>query len=140
MNILGVDPGRDKTGLAVVDATGKILWRTVVETSRLPIELAPLLSSWNIALIALGNSTSSQNARAQIESVRPDLPIELVDERNSTLEARVLYFEAHPPRGWRRLWPLSLQVPPVPIDDFAAAIIARRALSSGLTCSKEPEA
>ena len=128
MNILGVDPGRDKTGLAVVDSMGAILWRAVVETSRLTLELPPLLTSWNVARIALGNSTSSQNARAQIESVCPNVPIELVNERNSTLEARALYFEAHPPRGWRRLWLLSLQVPPIPTDDFAAAIIARRAL------------
>lgn len=138
--LLGIDPGRDKTGLAVIDATGAILWRAVVETSRLPVELAPVLASWKVARIALGNSTSSQNARAQIESVSAGLPIELVNERNSTLEARALYFEAHPPRGWRRLCPLSLQVPPVSIDDFAAAIIARRALESGLQRLKEPEA
>jgi hypothetical protein len=51
-----------------------------------------------------------------------------VNERDSTLEARDLYWKEVPPRGWRRLVPLSLQVPPEPIDDFAAVVLARRHL------------
>ncbi|HKM17981.1 MAG TPA: pre-16S rRNA-processing nuclease YqgF, partial [Limnochordia bacterium] len=34
----------------------------------------------------------------------------------------------HPPRGWRRLLPVSLQTPPVPIDDYVAVILAQRYL------------
>lgn len=131
MNILGVDPGRDKTGLAVVDQTGAILWRAVVETSRLELELQLLLEKWPVERVALGNSTSSKAAQARIaiQTKNRDIAVELVDEKNSTLEARTLYFEAHPPRGWKRLLPLSAQVPPVPVDDFAAVIVARRLLA-----------
>ena len=132
MNILGVDPGREKTGLAVVDLEGTIQWRAIIETALLRTEIEPLLTRWTIERVALGNSTSSQTARAQIEVVveANGVALELVDEKNSTLEARPLYFEAHPPRGWRRLLPTSAQVPPVPVDDFAAVVVARRLIEA----------
>jgi hypothetical protein len=52
----------------------------------------------------------------------------LAEEAETTLVARRRYFRDHPPRGWRRLLPLSLQVPPEPYDDYAAAIIGERYL------------
>ena len=133
MNVLGVDPGRDKTGLAVVGSDGHIHFRVIAETSRLAQEVEPLVSQWMIQRIALGNSTSSKTARAAIETLIhkrgwQNVEIEMVDETNSTLEARTLYFEANPPRGWRRWIPFSSQVPPVPVDDFAAVVVARRLL------------
>jgi RNase H-fold protein (predicted Holliday junction resolvase) len=130
MNILGVDPGREKTGLAVVDFEGTIQWRAIIETARLKSEIEPLLAQWNIERVALGNSTSSNDARARLEGLLEGkgIPLEMVDEKNSTVEARALYFEAHPPRGWRRLLLFSSQVPPVPVDDFAAVVVARRSL------------
>ena len=59
------------------------------------------------------------------------LPIHLVDEYETSREARGLYFAEHPPRGWRRLVPLGLQLPERPIDDYAAILIARRFLARG---------
>jgi RNase H-fold protein (predicted Holliday junction resolvase) len=57
------------------------------------------------------------------------VPVTYVDERETTLRARSLYFADHPPRGWRRLIPLGMQMPPRPIDDYAAVLIARRYLA-----------
>ncbi len=133
MNILGVDPGRDKTGLAVVASDGHVHFRVIAETSRLAEEVEPLVSQWMVGRIALGNSTSSKTARVELETLIQkrgwqNVEIELVDETNSTLEARTLYFEANPPRGWRKWIPFSSQVPPVPVDDFAAVVVARRLL------------
>ncbi len=132
MNILGIDPGRDKTGLAVVGSDGTILWHAIIETPRLESQIESLLSKWRIERIALGNSTSSKEARTRIQAVLQgkSIVLEMVDEKNSTLEARTLYFEAHPPRGWRRLLPISAQVPPVPVDDFAAVVVARRLIEA----------
>ena len=56
------------------------------------------------------------------------MPVHLIDERETTLRARALYFADHPPRGWRRLIPLGMQLPPCPIDDYAAVLIGRRFL------------
>lgn len=138
MNVLGIDPGRAKTGLAVVDASGAILSRAIIETAQLEAQVRSLLLAWPIERVALGDSTSSKSARAHLEAVLQGtaLIVEMVDEKNSTLEARGLYFEAYPPHGWKRFVPLSLQVPPVPVDDFAAVVVARRLLQTRTATSE----
>jgi RNase H-fold protein (predicted Holliday junction resolvase) len=132
MNILGVDPGRQKTGLALIDQSGQILWRSIVPTDEFGVAVARLLEEWPVDHIALGHSTGSEAAAIVLKKLleaRPSpVKVGIVDERDSTLEARELYFEAHPPLGLRRLIPRGLQCPSEPIDDFAAAILARRAL------------
>lgn len=75
--------------------------------------------------------------RARLSTLAPALKVVAVEERNSTLEARALYWQEKPPRGWRRVLPLSLQEPPEPVDDFAAVVLARRFLKS-LKAADEP--
>jgi len=127
--ILGIDPGREKTGLAVIDGQ-KIVWRAIILPANLLEELRAVAQKFALNKIALGDSTSSQDARKQLENAEflKSIPLQIVVEKNSTLEARTLYFEEFPPRGLKKLIPLSLQVPPENVDDFAAAVIARRAL------------
>ena len=72
--------------------------------------------------VFLGDGTGMNMFKAHLRGVFPDVTV--VDERNSTLEARLTYWELHPPRGWRRLLPMSLQTPPRPVDDLAAYGIA----------------
>jgi RNase H-fold protein (predicted Holliday junction resolvase) len=134
-HILGIDPGRQKTGLALIDAAGLIVWRTIASTPELGPVLSEILEKWPVSRVALGHSTGSEAAATLIKAVLAergsDAVLEIVNERDSTLEARSLYFEAYPPRGLSRLVPQSLLCPPVPIDDFAAAILARRAQATG---------
>ncbi len=127
-NVLGVDPGRLKTGVAIINRDGDILWHAIVAPDSLESRLPELLRQWQIAVVALGDSTASDAARAQIERALADTNIELriVDESGSTLEARPLYWADNPRTGWRALVPLSLQEPPEPIDDYAAVVVARR--------------
>lgn len=132
MNILGIDPGRAKTGLAVVNQNGAILWRAIVVPAELGATLPALIETWRVGALALGNSTSSESARTQIASLELGVAVRVVDESGSTLEARALYWADNPPTGWRRVVPLSLQEPPTPIDDYAAAIVARRALGCSI--------
>lgn len=126
--VLGVDPGRAKTGLAVVNQSGEILWRAIIAPAELGERLPELVEKWRVGVLALGDSTASENARAQIESLALDVALRVVNESGSTLEARALYWKDNPPMGWRRVVPISLQEPPTPVDDYAAAIVARRAL------------
>ncbi len=132
MNILGIDPGRQKTGLAIVDEAGAIVWRAIVPSVELGATVEELLGKWPLARVALGDSTGSSLAACIIETLlettKASAKLEIVNERDSTQEARPLYFAAHPPRGWKRFVPLGLQCPPEPIDDFAAVVLARRAL------------
>ncbi len=132
MNLLGIDPGRLKSGLAIINSDGQILWRAIIAPDSLEERLPALLDEREISRIALGDSTASEGARAQIERVlgarESAIELRIVDETGSTLEARELYWQDNPRRGWRRLLPLSLQEPPEPIDDYAAAVVARRGL------------
>ena len=66
--------------------------------------------------------------RQRLQLAWPELPIFVMDEYRTTEEARREYWKVHPPTGWRRLLPLTLQVPPVPVDDFAAVLLAQRYL------------
>ena len=51
-----------------------------------------------------------------------------VDERNTTLEARSLYWRLHRPGIFVRLLPEGMRVPPRVIDDLAAWAVALRGL------------
>lgn len=128
--VLGIDPGRVKAGLALVDATGSVIWRAIVPAGELRARLETVFEANEVTRIALGDSTASAETAALLKEILAaknlDLRVEMVDERDSTLQARAVYFEHHPPRGWRRLVPLSLQNPPEPVDDFAAVVLTRR--------------
>jgi RNase H-fold protein (predicted Holliday junction resolvase) len=130
--VLGVDPGSSKVGLAVVQSSNdgrKILLRGVVEIPNLRSELNAYLRSFKINFAVIGNGTNSKKVQEMIRECAPGLSILILDERDTSIRARERYWEHHPRRGWRRLLPSSLQVPPEPIDDFVAVILAENALS-----------
>jgi hypothetical protein len=120
--VLAIDPGREKCGLAAVDAAEGLLERAVVPRSRLPDTLRDWCARHRPDLLLLGSGTGSHDLLIPLG----DLPVPLrqVPERDSTRLARERYFTHHPPRGWRRLIPRSLQTPPVPVDDYAAWVLA----------------
>jgi hypothetical protein len=123
-------PGRDKCGVAVVVAlptgTQNILERSIVARHNLSKVAVGLVEQHAVKLIVLGHATTSSTLQQQLRTVLPEVELITVDETGSTLEARNLFWKEHRPRGWRRLVPLSLQVPPQPVDDFAAVVLAQR--------------
>jgi RNase H-fold protein (predicted Holliday junction resolvase) len=123
--VLGIDPGSRKAGYAVVtDATSAPLALGIQPLEALIAQLGPLVKRFGIESVALGRGT---NAAALHELIEPlGIPVHLIDETETTLRARSLYFSDNPPKGWRRLIPVTLQLPPRPIDDYAALLIARR--------------
>ncbi|MBV9233850.1 MAG: pre-16S rRNA-processing nuclease YqgF [Candidatus Eremiobacteraeota bacterium] len=128
--VIGVDPGSAKAGYALVGRGGDVLRAGIESLEQLPARLAQLLAESEAEAIALGRGT---NARCVLPMLTPlGLPVHLVDERETTRLARRLYFEEHPPTGWRRLIPVGLQLPMRPIDDYAAILIARRFLARGV--------
>ncbi len=126
--ILAIDPGKDKCGLAVVDADLKVIEKKVVPRSSLPEEITELTITHKVKTIILGKSKWGKLIDKEIANLPIKVSIIFLNEKYSTLEGRKRYFQAHPPRGWRRLIPLSLQLPPVPYDDFVAVILAERYL------------
>jgi len=127
MTILGVDPGTRKVGFAVVDDRGQPHDLGIEQIADFVARVRLLMEQWAFAVIAVGTGTNARTLGGELAGL--GIPVTYVDERETTLRARSLYFADHPPRGWRRLIPLGMQLPPRPIDDYAAVLIARRYLA-----------
>ena len=125
---LGVDPGRSKTGLALVDEMGRIFSLQIADSQNIDNEIVNFLETNCPAQIVLGNGTNSSNIGQAVQKVLPDVALTIVDEKHSTEEARTLYWQENLPQGWRKLAPLGMLVPPVPLDAYAAVILVRRFL------------
>lgn len=123
---LGVDPGSSKTGLALVDTSGKILRLCIARTASLAKELPDFCGSAALVAVIIGNGTHSQLIAQEIQELLPELPVYFVEEAYSTEAARKLYWEVNPPSGWRKFVPLGLLVPSEPLDAYAAVVQVRR--------------
>mgnify|MGYP001014463189 FL=1 len=125
--VLAIDPGRDKCGVAVLAPDGRVLVQRVVPTEELDAAVGELIQSYAPTVI-MGDGTTSADAKKRVEAL--GVPVLLVDEYRTTDAAKCTYWEAHPPRGWRCLVPRGMLVPPVPVDDFVAVILAQRFLEN----------
>lgn len=125
---LGVDPGRSKTGLALVNEKGAIHALRIANSQSIDKEIVDFLQTSCPAQIVLGNGTNSSNIGQAVQKVLPNVVLTVVEEAHSTEEARALYWQENPPQGWRKLVPLGMLVPPVPLDAYAAVILVRRFL------------
>ena len=123
--VLAIDPGREKCGVAVLASDGRVLVQEVVATAALDAAVGELIRAYEPNVI-MGNGTTSADAKKRVEAL--GVPVLLVDEYRTTDAAKCAYWEAHPPRGWRCLVPRGMLVPPVPVDDFVAVILAQRFL------------
>lgn len=128
MNILGIDPGRDKCGVAVLNSGGEILFEEVIETANFESVIKNLVEQFNLKNAILGDGTTHKNAEKILQSL--NLEVKIVDEKHTTEEARRLYWKKNPPQGWRKLLPTSMQVPPTPVDGIVAEILVRRHLQT----------
>lgn len=127
--IIAIDPGREKCGIAVVHQQEGVFIQQVINTAELKTVVQKLSIEYNTSKIVIGDRTSSREAKHNLESINIDdqmLTIALVDEHHSTDQARQRYWQANPPKGFKRLIPVTMQVPPRPIDDYVAVILAER--------------
>lgn len=131
MMFLGVDPGRSKTGLALVDETGAIKGLHIAFMEKFKDELTAFCKGTKLDAVVLGDGTNSTAVGKFIAEVYPGLEQHVVGEAYSTEEARKLYWEVNPPQGWRSLVPLGLLVPAEPLDAYAAVVQVRRWLKLG---------
>ncbi|HPJ25740.1 MAG TPA: endonuclease [Synergistaceae bacterium] len=146
--LLGIDPGREKFGWAFGTFKKGFLCSGIGKTPFFPawvvkilekkdfsalretlLEGDPdLLSSPGEMQIILGSGTGS----AFFEKIlrQRGCLFSWGEEGYTTLEARKMFWELHPPRGIRRLFPKSLFLPPRSLDDLAAWCIVKRAFFS----------
>ena len=125
---LGIDPGRSKTGLALVNGAGKIVKLHIAESQKIDNEIVEFIKNSCPVHIVLGNGTNSRNIGESVKRALPDVMVTVVEEAHSTEEARALYWQENPPKGLKKLIPLGMLVPPVPLDAYAAVILVRRFL------------
>jgi RNase H-fold protein (predicted Holliday junction resolvase) len=161
--LIGFDPGRDKCGLALVQASGAVgsadgvgvmgagsidrIWmHEVVSAGEAIAQIQALLQRHTVEKIIIGNQTTSKQWQQRLRAglvqakhpgiITPEnIPPEIipVDERNTSLLARDRYWQMFPPQGLQRLLPQGLRQPPRPIDDIVAILLVERYLLK--TCS-----
>lgn len=127
--ILGLDPGRDKCGVAVMNDKQEVIYHQVIDSNQAIADLTQLSQQYHPDLIVMGDGTTSKNWRQRIESDLTTLPVVTVNEANSTLEARDRYWVMYPPKGLQRMVPQGLRIPPRPVDDIVAIILIERYLN-----------
>jgi RNase H-fold protein (predicted Holliday junction resolvase) len=130
--VLAIDPGTAKCGMCLVrrgaDQQLKVIWRAIVPTTAIVPKLHEAYAAEAYQLVIIGDGTHSKQVVRAIREHLTSMGILVVDEKETSIQARERYWEHHPRRGWRRFWPATLQVPPEPVDDFVALILAERVL------------
>jgi hypothetical protein len=124
-----------KCGYAVVSPHGERVSIEIVPADKLVERVAEDVLA-GIAMVCVGDATRSSTIVEMLRRTWPTLPITLVDERNTSLEARRRYYEDHPPRGLLRFIPRGLLVPKAQLDGYAALLIIERYLSSRVDQAK----
>jgi RNase H-fold protein (predicted Holliday junction resolvase) len=128
--ILGFDPGRDKCGVAVRNRDRAIVYHQVIESKEAISTINNLCQQYQVELIVMGDKTTAKSWFDKLKTnLNTNVSIEMVDEDNSTLEARDRYWQMYPATGLTRLIPQSLRVPPRPVDDIVAILLIERYLS-----------
>ena len=144
--ILAFDPGRDKIGFALVNSDGGLIFSGIFPSDKKEIffdlllheksieeflieKFAPLegVIISQIKFIAIGNGTKSKDFCIYVKNKIP-LETKIIDEKNTTLEARKLYWKIHKPNFFQKFLPKGLRVPARVLDDLAAWAIALRAV------------
>ena len=126
--ILGFDPGKDKCGLAVMGLDRKLLYHEVVLSASAIATIQTLCEEFAISTLVMGDQTTAKTWKQKLNSELGSIPIVMVDERYSSLEARDRYWQMYPPKGLTSLIPQGFRQPPRPIDDIVAILLIERYL------------
>ena len=133
--IMAIDPGRRKFGYAILEKDEKeqrvlVLRKGVAQAERVEQVVREICAGFSVTTVVVGDKTGG---REMLERVSRALHgqaavLRRIDEAYSTMEGRRRYLLEHR-RGWRRLLPLGLQVPPEPYDDYVAVVLGERFLA-----------
>lgn len=123
VNILAIDPGSHKCGLAVVNEESHVLAKMVIGVEELADTVSSLRQQFEITRIILGDRTRSKAFKASLKQF--NLPIVMVDENRSSIEGRIRYLQENT-HGLKKLIPIGLRVPKRPFDDYVAVVLAER--------------
>jgi RNase H-fold protein (predicted Holliday junction resolvase) len=133
--LIGFDPGRDKCGIAVVDAASphSVHYRQVIAAEQSLEELRTLYARFEVQQLLIGSQTGSKEWQTKIGKALPELPIAVVDERHSSEEARKRYWDYYPAQGLNAFLPKGMRTPPTPYDDLVALVLIERYLGTSIS-------
>lgn len=130
--VLGLDPGTQKVGAALLTLEGEVLRRGVLSVLSLRADLASFVGNSidDLEEVVLGDGTNSSVVlRELVRLFGAGFEPVMMDETASTLEARKLFYQNFPPPLPMRILPRGLwPEPDVPLDGFAAEVLVRRHL------------
>jgi len=126
--ILAIDPGKIKCGLALLNEDAQVLEKKIVPRQDIIAILTDYYSKNSVAALVIGKSFFGKELEQEIIKVGLNFNLVIIPEKDSTLEARKLYWQENPAKGLWTLIPTTLRFPPAPIDDYAAVILAKRYL------------
>lgn len=133
--VLAIDPGSSKCGMALVRRAESneldLLWRSIAPTEELAKKMDEAQTVAPFSLVIIGSGTTGKDAVHRVREHMPSVGILVVDEKDTTMQARERYWIHHKRKGWRRFLPSTMQMPPEPVDDFVAMILAERVLLQG---------
>ena len=125
MTWIGLDPGRSKCGLVRSDhSRGQIEVAAVLSPEECFKQIAIWRERPGLEGVVLGDGTGSKHWQRQLNDL--GLAIQLIPEAGTTLAARARYWQLEPPRGWRRMLPEGLRLPPRDYDDVVAQLLLER--------------
>ena len=126
--LIAVDPGKFRSGIAVMLLDGSVLERSVSLTSETADRVAQLCFKYTAEAVIIGNGGPGKALEKDFAARNIQASMIFVNEKGSTLEARGLFWKENRPRGLMRLLPASLRTPHLPYDDYAAVVIGKRYL------------
>ncbi|RCW48232.1 MULTISPECIES: Holliday junction resolvase RuvX [unclassified Halanaerobium] len=128
--IIAVDPGKDKVGVAVVDSTTGVKEQLIIPADRLSQHLKAIFKHYRIDEIVLGNGTEAEKIEKKISNIKKDIKIHIIDESSTTEEAEARYIKEKPKSRLEKLLHKFVSWrPKTPVDDYAAVIIAEKYLA-----------
>ncbi len=132
---LGIDPGYKKCGIAVVNFQKEIVYKNIIKTLNIFDILLTITEEYEIEEVAVGNGTNYKkiiNYLNAIKSIRENqkkkMNIYLIDEKNSTIEARKMFLKKEKSlikkiiNFFKSLF--------IPLDDLAALVIVSRLIDN----------
>lgn len=128
--ILAIDPGNNKCGLALLNEDAEVLEQKIIPRQDIIAILTNYYSKDSISALVIGQSSFGKDLEKELSKAGLNFNIVTISEKDSTLEARKLYWQNNPAKGLWAIIPATLRFPLVPIDDYAAIILGNRYLKS----------
>ena len=137
--VIAIDPGHKKCGLLLADLDCSLAIDGKISINS---SVVNLINYWrenhSVELILLGNGTTSKYWYSELLAANIS-PIQLVDERMTTLRARERYLEIFPPEFFAKFIPKGLIFPPKNLDVIVALILIEDYFQMKLRWSKSIE-